>query len=84
VVGKNYQVAVKVVVGFSGPVVSTVSGNFIPEMVAQWEEVGKVIGQFTLVVSEKYQVPTNVAAEFSGPVHARVIGKFILEMVAMW
>jgi len=75
---------VKVAVGFSGPVVARGVGKFMSEMVAKWEVVGKVVGQFTLMVAEKYQVALKVAVEFSGPVVARVIVKCIQEMVVKW
>jgi hypothetical protein len=83
-VADKYQVAMKVVVEFSGPMEARVGENFILEMVEKCEVVGHVGGQFTLMVGEKCKVGMKVVAEFSGPVGARVGGKFISEMMEKW
>ena len=47
VVDEKYQVAMKVVVKFSGPVVVGVIGKFILEMVAKWEKwLQNLVGQW--------------------------------------
>jgi len=56
----------KVVAEFSGPVVARVIRRFKLEIVVKLEVVGKVVGQFILVVGENYQVAVKVVVDLMG------------------